>query len=201
MAERWVINASPVILLGKAGVIHLLPDLCDELVVPAGVVAEVELGRMADAGRAWLDGDGGRFVHAAPPLHPAVAWWNGGAGEAEVISWALAPPGFRRARRPRGAPAGRLAGRAVARVVACDRRGEGARIDSAGSPGAGKIAGQRGLRERRIARTRHRAGGRNVSGGEGSVHWRQLRDGGANGEIGRRSHRGVDTAGRFWMAG
>ena len=94
MAERWVINASPVILLGKAGVIHLLPDLCDELVVPAGVVAEVELGRMADAGRAWLDGDGGRFVHAAPPLHPAVAWWNGGAGEAEVISWALAPPGF-----------------------------------------------------------------------------------------------------------
>ena len=72
MAERWVVNASPVILLGKAGVIHLLPDLCDELVVPAGVVAEVESGRMADAGRAWLDGDGGKVVQAAPPLHVAV---------------------------------------------------------------------------------------------------------------------------------
>ena len=94
MAERWVVNASPVILLGKAGVIHLLPDLCDERVVPAGVVAEVESGRMADAGRAWLDGDGGKFVQAAPPLHPALALWNGGAGEAEVISWALAHPGF-----------------------------------------------------------------------------------------------------------
>jgi hypothetical protein len=50
MADRWVVNASPVILLGKAGVIHLLPALCDELVVPAGVVAEVQQGRMADAG-------------------------------------------------------------------------------------------------------------------------------------------------------
>ena len=94
MAERWVVNASPVILLGKAGVIHLLPDLCDELVVPAGVVAEVKSGRMADAGRAWLDGDGGRFVQAAPPLHVALSSWNGGAGEAEGISWALAHPGF-----------------------------------------------------------------------------------------------------------
>ena len=94
MAERWVVNASPVILLGKAGVIHLLPDLCDELVVPAGVVAEVKSGRMADAGRAWLDGDGGRFVQAAPPLHVALSSWTGGAGEAEVISWALAHPGF-----------------------------------------------------------------------------------------------------------
>ena len=94
MAERWVVNASPVILLGKAGVIHLLPILCDELVVPAGVVAEVKSGRMADAGRAWLDGDGGKFVQAARPLHVALASWNGGAGEAEVISWALAHPGF-----------------------------------------------------------------------------------------------------------
>lgn len=35
MAEHWVVNASPVILLGKAAVIHLLPLLCDELVIPA----------------------------------------------------------------------------------------------------------------------------------------------------------------------
>ena len=94
MADRWVVNASPVILLGKAGVIHLLPLLCDELVVPAGVVAEVQQGRMADAGRIWLAGEGGKFVQPAPPLHLALAAWSGGAGEAEVISWALAHAGF-----------------------------------------------------------------------------------------------------------
>lgn len=94
MADRWVVNASPVILLGKAGVIHLLPLLCDELVVPAGVVAEVQQGRMADAGRIWLAGEGGKFIRPAPPLHVALAAWSGGAGEAEVISWALAHAGF-----------------------------------------------------------------------------------------------------------
>jgi len=63
-------------------------------VIPAGVVAEVQQGRLADAGRAWLAGLGRDFVRPAPPLHAALALWNGGPGEAEVISWALAHPGF-----------------------------------------------------------------------------------------------------------
>lgn len=62
--------------------------------IPAGVVAEVQQGRLADAGRAWLAGLGRDFVRPAPPLHAALALWNGGPGEAEVISWALAHPGF-----------------------------------------------------------------------------------------------------------
>ena len=39
-AERWVVNASPIILLGKAGIVHLLPKLCTEPVVPEGVLSE-----------------------------------------------------------------------------------------------------------------------------------------------------------------
>ena len=92
--ERWVVNASPVILLGKAGIIHLLPALCDELVVPAGVSGEVSHGILADAGRAWLAEAGRAFLRPVPLLHPALAGWGGGAGEAEVISWALQHPGF-----------------------------------------------------------------------------------------------------------
>ena len=42
MADRWIINASPVILLAKAEVIEFLPSLCDDLVIPAGVVGEVQ---------------------------------------------------------------------------------------------------------------------------------------------------------------
>lgn len=92
--ERWVVNASPVILLGKAGIIHLLPALCAELVVPAGVRGEVAHGLLADAGRAWLDDAGRPYLRSVPTWHPAVAGWGGGASEAEVISWALANPGF-----------------------------------------------------------------------------------------------------------
>lgn len=92
--ERWVVNASPVILLGKAGIIHLLPKLCSELIIPEGVVAEVSSGRVADAGRAWLQEAGKPYLRKVPALHPAVAGWAGGAGEAEVITWALQNPGF-----------------------------------------------------------------------------------------------------------
>jgi predicted nucleic acid-binding protein len=94
VADRWVINASPIILLAKAEVIQFLPSLCDELVIPAGVVAEVQSGRMTDAGRSWLTGEGRRFVHPTPPIHAALTDWRGGDGEAEVISWALQHPGF-----------------------------------------------------------------------------------------------------------
>lgn len=94
MADRWVINASPVILLGKAEVIQFLPALCDELVIPAGVVGEVQSGQTTDAGRAWIAGPGRQFVRPSPRIHTALANWRGGDGEAEVISRAIQNPGF-----------------------------------------------------------------------------------------------------------
>lgn len=108
--ERWVVNASPVILLGKAGIIHLLPELCAELVVPEGVLAEVADGQMADAGRDWLHGAGQRHLRKVVHLHPTLLDWGGGAGEAEVITWALLNPGFTAIlddRAARNLPAGR----------------------------------------------------------------------------------------------
>ena len=51
MSERqWVLNASPLILLGKAGHIGLLEALCSEMVIPAAVAAEVRAGPRRDAG-------------------------------------------------------------------------------------------------------------------------------------------------------
>ena len=94
MADRWVINASPVILLAKAEVIQFLPKLCDELIVPAGVVAEVQNAHISDAGKVWLEADGRKFVRPSPAIHLALASWRGGIGEAEVISWAMRNPGF-----------------------------------------------------------------------------------------------------------
>lgn len=64
--ERWVVNASPVILLGKAGIIHLLPELCAELIVPEGVLAEVAEGQAADAGRNWLKEAGRPYALWSP---------------------------------------------------------------------------------------------------------------------------------------
>jgi len=94
VAEHWVLNASPVILLAKAGVIQLLPQICDELVIPFGVVGEVSTGRTSDAGRDWLAGPGARYVVASPPLPPRLEEADLGFGEAEVLAWAMRHPGF-----------------------------------------------------------------------------------------------------------
>jgi predicted nucleic acid-binding protein len=94
VAERWVVNASPVILLAKAEIIGLLPNLCDELVVPAGVLAEIENTDVTDAAVRWLRTGGGKFVKPVGAIHSALVMWRGGVGEAEVISWALLNPGF-----------------------------------------------------------------------------------------------------------
>ena len=62
MSSRWVVNASPIILLAKVGQVELLPKLAGELVVPAAVVAEIEAGPASDPARAWLRGDGAKWI-------------------------------------------------------------------------------------------------------------------------------------------
>jgi predicted nucleic acid-binding protein len=94
VTDRWVVNASPVILLAKAEVIRFLPELCAELVIPAGVVDEVQAMRSNDAGAIWLRGEGAKFVQSSSDLHAALAAWRGGKGEGQVISWAIRNPGF-----------------------------------------------------------------------------------------------------------
>ena len=49
--SRWVVNASPLILLGKTGQIGLLSALADRIAVPQAVAEEVSAG---DDGRTTL---------------------------------------------------------------------------------------------------------------------------------------------------
>ena len=44
MSRVWVVNASPLILLGTIGSIELLPHLCGELIIPQGVAQAIEQG-------------------------------------------------------------------------------------------------------------------------------------------------------------
>jgi hypothetical protein len=95
VANHWVINASPVILLAKAEVIQFLPQLCDELVIPAAVVSAVHNVHISDAGKIWLASDGKNYVKPFSTIHPALANWRGGAGEGEWSDGSRFPPGYR----------------------------------------------------------------------------------------------------------
>ena len=88
----WVFDASPLIALGKAGLLGLPERLGVEGVIPEAVAAEVAAGDEADPARVWLEA-GPPFPVVPVAVSPVVAAWDLGAGESAVISYALAGSG------------------------------------------------------------------------------------------------------------
>jgi predicted nucleic acid-binding protein len=93
MTERWVLNASPLIVLAIAGFEDLIRQLADEVIVPRAVAREILAGPADDRARvqiasgAWLLGD-------TPSTPAELLAWDLGAGETAVMSYALANPGW-----------------------------------------------------------------------------------------------------------
>ena len=89
MIKRWVVNSSPLILLGKTDNLELLGALTDVAAVPKAVVNEV--GIKPD-GVPIL-----RVIEQNPPYRvvsdeavlPEIFSWDLGAGETQVIANAL----------------------------------------------------------------------------------------------------------------
>lgn len=88
-----VINASPVIILARAGYLDLLPKLVSPIVIPLAVVTEINAGPADDAAvrflarPTWLS-----VVDLTPALSP-LAVWRLGQGESEVLEYAQRNPG------------------------------------------------------------------------------------------------------------
>lgn len=88
MTRRWVVNASPIIVLAKAGLDHLLTEMPDEVLVPAAVATEVAAGPDSDPARQLLQLGWGQIVSPDEIPQP-VTEWGLGAGESEVIALGL----------------------------------------------------------------------------------------------------------------
>lgn len=94
MSRKWVINASPTIALAKISQIGLLSELCSEIAIPLGVVQEIDRGPENDPAKIWIRDRGYRWIRELSEIDPAIADWNLGLGESEVMSWAYHNPGF-----------------------------------------------------------------------------------------------------------
>jgi len=88
-SSPWVVNASPLILLGKAGAVELLASQAEVVVVPAEVAGEVTVR---------VDGillletlrDNPKFrIAAAVATPPELLAWDLGAGETSVLTHAI----------------------------------------------------------------------------------------------------------------
>lgn len=88
--ERWVINASPLILLGKLRRLDIVEALASSVAVPESVLREVGAGFWKDEpGSETLDWASARQV-ADVPLPVSIASWDLGSGESQVIAHCLA---------------------------------------------------------------------------------------------------------------
>ena len=65
----WVVNASPLILLGKIGRLNVLKELCDQFVIPDSVTEEILAGPEDDIARNWVQSPEGQH-HGIWPLAP-----------------------------------------------------------------------------------------------------------------------------------
>lgn len=89
----WVVNASPLILLGKVARLSLLTKLAERVVIPHEVVLEVDAGPAVDPARLWLASEGRRFSAKSDSFDLRVVAWDLGKGETAVICRALSLPG------------------------------------------------------------------------------------------------------------
>lgn len=87
--KGWVFNASPLILLGKIGQLHVIEILSPDFRIPRPVVAEIGAGPPDDRTIMWLTQApiAGHIVDV-PPTPSFLAQWDLGAGETAVLSLA-----------------------------------------------------------------------------------------------------------------
>lgn len=89
MTRQWTLNASPFIVLGKAGLLGTISPLADTWFLPEGVIIEVEHKHSAHAGIAELERTSRVEQIRDIVVPPEVAAWDLGRGESEVLAIAL----------------------------------------------------------------------------------------------------------------
>ncbi len=92
---RVVINSSPLIILCKSGLADLLPQVCEEVLVPAAVWDEVVVSDKDDPAAQILPTAGWAKRLEVTTDHPIISAWNLGAGESAVLNLAWTLNGYR----------------------------------------------------------------------------------------------------------
>ena len=91
MTEHWVFNASPLIVLGKAGQLDWLPRL-GSVIIPSSVVDEIQEGSLDDPARRFVEAPKqAELIRKVTPKRDVLAW-DLGPGETAVISWSMDHP-------------------------------------------------------------------------------------------------------------
>jgi predicted nucleic acid-binding protein len=92
VSESWILNASPVITMAKAGYLHLFDELAAKLLIPEPVAREILAAPPSDPARKALESGWGDRI--SPREVPStVLEWGLGSGESGVLALSLENPG------------------------------------------------------------------------------------------------------------
>jgi hypothetical protein len=81
-------------VLAKISQIHLLSELCSDIVVPNGVVAEINVAPDDDPAKLWMANEGAIWIRDVELIDPVIAAWDLGLGESHVFTWAYQHLGY-----------------------------------------------------------------------------------------------------------
>lgn len=93
MYKQAVVNASPLIFLSKAGVIHFLQQAAPDIVVPEVVALEVGRRGRNDITARTLANNPWVATVEVPVIPPLIQSWDLGPGESAVLTYARTHPG------------------------------------------------------------------------------------------------------------
>jgi predicted nucleic acid-binding protein len=94
VTRRWVVNASPLIVLAKINHVNVLFELCDEVIIPSGVVREICVAPDNDPAKLWILNEGSSYIRDVEQVDSMVAAWDLGLGESQVLTWIHNNPGY-----------------------------------------------------------------------------------------------------------
>ena len=94
MNENWVLDASPIILLGKADLLKTVSPLAKVWIIPEAVIREVEAKRPIEPYLSEISYSAEVVKENVLKINPSIAAWDLGRGESEVLTLALEKPGI-----------------------------------------------------------------------------------------------------------
>lgn len=93
MPDSAVVNASPLIFLSKAGLLHFLQLAGSTVMVPAAVAREIRQREASDLTVQALEQTVWLEIVETPPVPSLIQAWDLGPGEASVLAYAYAKTG------------------------------------------------------------------------------------------------------------
>jgi len=89
MVKKWILNASPLILLHKIDFLEKMSALSEEWLIPEAVVREIEKKNLIDSYIKGLSLKSNVIILKRVRVDSTILAWDIGLGESEVLSFAL----------------------------------------------------------------------------------------------------------------